>query len=136
MTIEGMMTRVTKRRESRFHSAAQGVTEVEEGRGGRRCYWEESSTSNAIHSVQIQIHICIQIQIHFFYKYTQCNRSNLSNLPFVLNVKSKTMCSREVVGGVRATAGGKEREREVIKKWEERALSTSHTHPPTPSYLS
>ena len=44
-----------------------------------------------------------------------------------------TMCCREVVGGVSATAGGKEREREVIKKWEERALSTSHTHPPTPS---
>ena len=26
-----------------------------------------------------------------------------------------------------------EREREVIKKWEERALSTSHTHPPHPT---
>ena len=57
-------------------------------------------------------YMCIQIQTQFFYKYTQCNRSNLSNLSFVLNVKSKTMCSREVVGGVRATAGGKERERE------------------------
>ena len=65
-TIEAMMTRLTKRRSSRFHSAAQGVTEVEEGRGGRRCYWEESSTSSAIQSEQIQIHTYV-----YRYKYTQ-----------------------------------------------------------------